>query len=153
METSNCENIVVQALIDSSATGLDAALFSSNAAVAGTGPAGILFGLTPIAASTNAIPFEAMCDDLCKLVEAIALHAGNGNVIFVASPAQAMRVMLQVENSPLVFALGSGQRTVVCIAKSLSLVLLSHRQGAVGELVGIDGGVVSGVINLELSGV
>ena len=27
------------------------------------------------------------------------------------------------------------------------------KQGAVGELVGIDGGVVSGVINLESSGV
>ena len=29
----------------------------------------------------------------------------------------------------------------------------SDVKGAVGELVGIDGGVVSGVINLELSGV
>ena len=29
----------------------------------------------------------------------------------------------------------------------------SRHTGAVGELVGIDGGVVSGVINLELSGV
>jgi hypothetical protein len=60
MESSNAESIVSQALIDSSATGLDAVLFSSNAAVAGTSPAGILFGLTPITASTNAIPFEAM---------------------------------------------------------------------------------------------
>ena len=30
---------------------------------------------------------------------------------------------------------------------------IRHHQGAVGELVGIDGGVVSGVINLESSGV
>ena len=31
--------------------------------------------------------------------------------------------------------------------------VLSYEAGAVGELVGIDGGVVSGVINLESSGV
>ena len=36
MESSNAESIVTQALIDSSATGLDAVLFISNAAVAGT---------------------------------------------------------------------------------------------------------------------
>ena len=34
-----------------------------------------------------------------------------------------------------------------------NLEVLRSRPGAVGELVGIDGGVVSGVINLESSGV
>ena len=36
---------------------------------------------------------------------------------------------------------------------SAAKAIVASRDGAVGELVGIDGGVVSGVINLESSGV
>ena len=38
-------------------------------------------------------------------------------------------------------------------SSGLKIELPFQHKGAVGELVGIDGGVVSGLINLELSGV
>jgi hypothetical protein len=110
MESSNAESIITQALIDSAAIGLDAALFSSAAAVADTFPAGILNGLTPITASTDAIPSEAMADDVCNLVGGIKTRAGNGNIIFVAAPEQATRMSLSNLTAPVLMTTARGQR-------------------------------------------
>ena len=47
----------------------------------------------------------------------------------------------------------AGTQVVIDLADSPSFEDKAVLEGAVGELVGIDGGVVSGVINLESSGV
>jgi hypothetical protein len=118
MESSNVEAITKQALVDSTAPSLDAAVFSNAAAVPGLRPPGILNGASAITASASTSKAEAMDDDLCKLVETIAPFAGNGSVAFVCSPAQATRIMLRAERPPgLVLmsgALASG--TVVALA-------------------------------------
>jgi hypothetical protein len=98
--SSNAESIVTQSLIDAAGPGLDAALFSNVAAVADLNPAGILVGVTPITASTNAIPSEAMADDLTALIAAVAAKSGNNNICFICSPKQAARIVLQAESVP-----------------------------------------------------
>jgi hypothetical protein len=100
LESSNAEAVITQALLDSAAPGLDQVLFSANAAVADTSPAGILLGITPITASASSIQSEAMADDLSALVGAVAAKSGNNNIAFIAAPQQATRIMLQSENMP-----------------------------------------------------
>jgi hypothetical protein len=116
--SSNAEVLVRQALVDSTAPSLDAALLSNAAGVAGVHPAGILVGATSVTPSTATTKTEAMDDDLAALVAAIAAFAGNGSVAFVCAPAQATRIMLRAQRSPgpvlMSAALASG--TVVAIA-------------------------------------
>ena len=118
VEGSNAESMVTQAMIDSTAPGLDNALFSSAAAVAETSPAGILFGVTPITASASTLKSEAMADDLAGLVAAVAARAGNGNIAFVCSPEQAVRIVLEAENLafPVLSTTALAKGTVICVA-------------------------------------
>jgi hypothetical protein len=104
MESSNAESIVTQSLIDSCATGLDLALFSANAAVADTSPAGLLLGAVAVPPSTQTIPSEAMGDDLAGLAGAISNFVGASNFAIIASPPQAARLMLCGNGLPLVLA-------------------------------------------------
>ena len=66
MESSNIEAIVRQALIDLTASALDAYLFDATAATAGLRPAGILYGLSTISPSTATSKVEAMDDDIAN---------------------------------------------------------------------------------------
>jgi hypothetical protein len=93
MEGSNAEAILTQALIDTGAPALDAALFS-NVAGDAMRPAGLLVGATSVTPSANTVPSEAMGDDLGALAAAISPYAGNGSIALVLAPAQAMRVAL-----------------------------------------------------------
>ncbi|MGY8682464.1 phage major capsid protein [Bradyrhizobium sp. UFLA05-153] len=99
LEASNAETIVRAALVESTAPAIDRVMFSANASTAAA-PAGILSGIAPIAASVNATPSEAMADDLCALLQAVSPYAGNSNVLFVAAPAQVLRLFLRAERLP-----------------------------------------------------
>jgi hypothetical protein len=93
METSasNAEQIVGDALALSSEQSLDAALFS-NAAATPSAPAGLLFGLTPIAAATGG-GVVAMASDLAALAGAIgAAGINSDDAVFVMPPALATKV-------------------------------------------------------------
>lgn len=90
MRNSNAETVVRQVLIDNVGPSLDAAMFSADAGVAEERPPGLLHGitaLTPAAAGTKA---ETMVDDIAALAAAVAPVAGNGQIVIVAAPAQAV---------------------------------------------------------------
>ena len=117
MESSNAEALVRQALIDSTAPALDAALLSNTAAVAGLRPAGILVGATAVTASAGTTPSEAMADDLAALAGAISQYAGNGAIAYVMAPPQAVRAALVAGGSLAVLTSSSlTAGTVIALA-------------------------------------
>jgi hypothetical protein len=61
---------------------------------------------------------EALTADLSVLVAAVASRAGNGNIAFVASPAQATRIALTAESLsyPVMMSLALPAGTVICVA-------------------------------------
>jgi hypothetical protein len=86
------ERIIGMALSYSAAQSLDAAFFSSNAAVPGTSPAGILHGITAIISGAGGTGVNGCATDL----SAIAGQIGKGGVsiddlIFVMTPALATK--------------------------------------------------------------
>ena len=98
---SNAEALVRQVLSENVGVSLDSAMLSAAAGVSGVRPPGILNGiaaLTPTAAGSSA--FDAMVADLEKLVTATASVSGNGGIVFVCAPAQALAIQLRAENAP-----------------------------------------------------
>jgi hypothetical protein len=94
---SNAEAIVRQALIDSTGPALDAALFSNAAGVPDVRPPGLLNGVAPIAATAGGGD-AAMLKDISALAAAIAPYAGNSDVTFIASLAQAVALGIRANN-------------------------------------------------------
>ena len=81
---SNAEAIVGFLLRQAASRALDTTLFSAVAGDAAR-PAGLLYGLSPLANSPT------MGDDLETLVDAITASGGGSDVIFVTSPGRAIR--------------------------------------------------------------
>ena len=105
---SNAEVIIGDALALSAAQSLDAALFSANAATA-SAPAGILFGLTPIAGATGG-GVTAMAGDLAALAGAIGAAGINpDDAVFITTPALAtkIRVLASPKFTNVVFSSSS----------------------------------------------
>jgi hypothetical protein len=115
---SNAEALIRQVLIENVGPSLDAAMLSAAAGVAGVRPPGILHNitaLTPTAAGSSA--FDAMVADLSALAEAVSPVSGNGGIVFICAPAQAMAIMLRAENMPTVFSSSTlAAKTVIAIA-------------------------------------
>jgi hypothetical protein len=95
LRNSNAESIVKQALIDSAAPALDAALFSNAAGVPELRPPGLLNGLTPLTPAAPGAKDEAMRSDLIALASAVSVVAGKSSLAFVMHPAQAVAVNLR----------------------------------------------------------
>jgi hypothetical protein len=113
---SSAEQIVRQALIDSTSAALDAALFSSAAGSA-VQPAGLLAGAVSVSASASADALGAMATDCGALASAVAAFGGNGGLMFIANPAQAMRyLMLSEAPVPMAMSAAVPAGTVICIA-------------------------------------
>jgi hypothetical protein len=87
------EEIVGMALSISTAQSLDAALFSSNAAVAGVSPAGILHGLTPVISAGGTGGAAGCATDLAALAAEIG-GAGIAidEMVIVTTPALATKI-------------------------------------------------------------
>jgi hypothetical protein len=99
---------------------LDQSLFSSNAAVPGLSPAGILNGLTslPPTLLNTYTNVGAMLSDLAKIAGAVAPVAVNGPILFICSPAQAAAVKIyrpELEDTVLTSA-ALAPSTVIAIA-------------------------------------
>jgi Phage capsid family len=94
MDSSNAEAIIRQALSESVANGLDAALFSANAGTADQ-PPGLLNGVAALTPSSSTDKTTAMVDDLTAIVHAVARIAGAGPVVLVAAPEQAASLALR----------------------------------------------------------
>src|SRR5262249_27926775 len=93
-ESSNIENIVRQTLGESSGLKLDATMFSATAGDAST-PAGLLFGIAPLAPtalSGQMTPAQAAASDIGNLFSALATEGAGKTAVLVASPPQAKRL-------------------------------------------------------------
>jgi hypothetical protein len=82
------------AMRDAAANSLDAAVFGAGAATA-IAPAGLLNGVTPIAAASNDLPGDAMVKDLAALAGAIADAGGGSGVLYFANPRQETAIRLR----------------------------------------------------------
>src|SRR5262249_19777446 len=119
MRSANAEDLIRQALIESTGPAIDKVLFSASAA--GTDrPAGLLngiAGLTPTA--SGPAKGEVLVDDLQKLATAIAPVSGNGNVVLVASPDAAAALVMRLPSSvewPVLTSASLEARTVIAVA-------------------------------------
>jgi hypothetical protein len=90
------ERIVGMALSYSTTQSLDAALFSSNAAVPGVSPAGILHGITAIPSASGPGPGPPGCAaDLAAIAEQIGLAGVSvDDLIFVMTPSLATKARI-----------------------------------------------------------
>jgi hypothetical protein len=89
---SDIEAFLRRLLSEAAGLALDAAIFDANAASTAR-PAGIRNGIAALTAATgNDDP--AMMADLTALAAAVAGAAGSGPILFIASPAQAVRIGL-----------------------------------------------------------
>jgi hypothetical protein len=88
----NAERIVSEALAISCTQSLDAKLFSSDAAVSGVSPAGLLHGVAPIT-STAGTGAEGIANDLAALADQIA-KAGidTSGLAFIMSAKLAVKI-------------------------------------------------------------
>jgi hypothetical protein len=117
-EHSFAESLLRQAVTAYSAYSLDVALFSQTAADS-TRPAGLFNAVTPITVANNNFKLDNLVQDLGNLAGAVGAYAGNGQIAFVAAPAQYVAIRLRAAK-PLEFpvwqsaALPNG--TVACVA-------------------------------------
>ena len=101
---SNAEPLVTDALTRSVRLALDAALFDSAAADP-VRPAGLRYGIAPLAASESTNPAEAMIEDLSALATTVSVIGGQ--VVFIASPGRAVTLALRVQREPPLSVLAS----------------------------------------------
>lgn len=94
LASSNAEALTRQALLDSMGPSLDRRLFDTAAAVADLRPAGLLNGKTPLTPAAAADKGLDMITDLAALAEAVAPSAGNGGIVFIAAPRQAVAIAI-----------------------------------------------------------
>src|SRR5262249_16983344 len=96
LASSNAEQLVKTALLESTGPAIDRRLFDSNPSVPDLRPGGLLNGITPLTAATNPSgKADAMADDLQALLTAVAPVAGNGQITVIAAPAQSVAIGLR----------------------------------------------------------
>ena len=88
-ESAGGEEVFATLLREDVAASLDASLFSTTAA-SSTRPAGILAGVSALTATTGG-GSAALQGDLAKLA-VVATNIGSGDVVFITSPAYAIRL-------------------------------------------------------------
>ncbi|MGJ5088503.1 phage major capsid protein [Bradyrhizobium sp. HKCCYLRH1065] len=92
--TPTVEAIVRTFLLESLGLATDAAMFS-NTAGSSIRPPGLLQGVSPLTPSALSTPADATVADMSALASAVAAVAGNGQIVFVASPKQAVAMRLR----------------------------------------------------------
>jgi Phage capsid family len=115
---SNAEAFIRDALTQSAALALDAALFDASAATTAR-PAGLRNGISALTASTPPDKLDAMVADISALVTAVAAVARNGPIVLVAAPAKAMTLRIRAPRELPVDILASSAiaaNDVICIA-------------------------------------
>jgi hypothetical protein len=117
-ENSNAEQFITQALLNSTAVALDAALFS-NAAASAANPPGLLLGATSVAPSASGDLFDAMGTDVGALASAIGAYSGNGSLMLVGNAAQAARYLMY-SNTPFPMAMSNTVAPGTVLAISLN---------------------------------
>jgi hypothetical protein len=96
---------------------LDKVFFSSSAA-SGATPAGILAGVTPLAAATatgNAV--DAMAADMAAIVQAIARYGHDtSEIVFVCAPGDATRIAAHLPDADVIASSGVPTKTLIGVA-------------------------------------
>jgi hypothetical protein len=120
---SNIEDVLRVQLTEAANLAIDAAVLSTTAASAAQS-AGLLHGLTPLAASTST-GFDACGSDLGKLVADIASRGGGARAAFIAAPSQATAIRFwaggqfgvtpQTDVLPVAASAALADGTVICI--------------------------------------
>jgi hypothetical protein len=153
MRNSNAEAIVRQVLLDNVAPSLDAAMFSAAAAVADVRPPGLLNGIAPLTPSSSTNKSESMIDDVAALATAVAPVAGNGGVVLVASPPQAVALTMRAPRDFYTVLMSSAlpaKRVIAVAARALVTAMsapvidasrstATHMASPASELVDIGG--------------
>jgi hypothetical protein len=117
-EHSFAESLLRQAVTAYSAYSLDVALFSSAAADS-TRPAGLLDGVVPVTPATNTFKLDNLVEDLGSLAEKVGGYAGNGQIAYIAAPAQYVAVRLRAAKPiefPVWQSMALPDGTVICVA-------------------------------------
>ena len=104
VESSNAETIISDTLVRSTGLALDAVFFGTAPATAAQ-PAGILNGVTPLTASTNADSYGGFAEDISALINAVSAVGGKGPYLFIGSPGRitTMRMHYATEENPIDF--------------------------------------------------
>jgi hypothetical protein len=117
-EHSNFERVIRQLLSEAATLRFDVEVFSATAGST-TRPAGLLNGVTPIAAAS--VDDGAMLADIGSLIGALAAAGAGANPIFICSPRQAAAMKFR-----------AGPKFDFAILSSVAL--------AAGSIVAIEGG-------------
>jgi hypothetical protein len=82
-------------------------------------PAGLLNGITPLTPAAAGEKSQILVDDLQTIASAIAPVAGNGEIVLVAAPAQAVAIQLRLPSAvtwPVLTSAGLPPKTVIAVA-------------------------------------
>jgi HK97 family phage major capsid protein len=90
------EALIQQMLAEAAGPALDAAVFGSGAGSANV-PAGLLNGVSATTPAAAGPVYDAILADLGALGGAVSGVAGNGEIVFVMNPAQAITAKLAVQ--------------------------------------------------------
>jgi hypothetical protein len=114
---SNAELLTRDALSQSAALALDAALLDANASTSAR-PAGLRFGISALTASVLTDRTEAMLADIATVAGGVAPVAGNAPIVLIAAPVRAMTLRLRAP-------------------RELPLTVLASSAVAAGDLIAI----------------
>jgi hypothetical protein len=114
LRSSNAEQIMRQALLESVGGSLDVLMFSVAAGVPQQQPPGLLFGVPPL------IPADAgsnaMVADLKQLARAVAPVGGSGTPLLVCAPEQFVALGMMVHDVfPFVMSAALPNGVVICV--------------------------------------
>jgi hypothetical protein len=115
IQSSNAVALVGLVIRNSLSLSLDAVLFSTTAGTAAA-PPGLLAGITPLTAATAGV--DALTADIGALAGAVA-PIGALDLIFVASPAEATKILLNAGprfTFPVLASAALPAKTVACFA-------------------------------------
>lgn len=94
VESSNIEALVKDTLIKSAGLTLDSVLFSANG-VSSAAPAGLLFNIPALPASSNADPFGSVFEDVQALIAAVSAVGGAGPYYIIGSAANVASMAMR----------------------------------------------------------
>ena len=104
MESSNAEAIISDTLVRSTGLALDAVFFGAGGPTP-IQPAGILYNVTPLTASTNTDSYGGFAEDVSALINSVSAVGGKGPYLFIGSPGRitTMRMHYATEENPIDF--------------------------------------------------
>jgi HK97 family phage major capsid protein len=131
--TPAIEGILRKAMADDTQESIDGFLID-NVAASAARPAGLLNGVTPVAASSATTTVQKIVDDLNALIKPMEALGGGGRIVLMVNPAQARSLtMATTTTGDFVFD-GLGQAA----GKFGIARIVSSRTVPVGQVIAVD---------------